>query len=101
MGPKCLATGLYLPHDVILLQYREDVIDEPVEYETRWEPEEKECEHDRHKLEHFRLDRIWRFRLHHLGQEHGDTHEDWKYEGDLTRVYWPFFHHRPAMHTIL
>src|SRR6185369_14573656 len=75
-----LAMGRFVavehPLDLPLLCDGKDVVDQPVQHQSRGEEKEEDAEDERHELHHLRLHRVRRNRIHLGLQDHGDGHQD-------------------------
>src|SRR5512143_4139858 len=58
-----------------LLRNGEDVVHQPVKYQSGRKEEKENTECHRHDLHHFRLDRIWRRRIQIGLYDHGRAHQ--------------------------
>src|SRR3979490_2430252 len=73
--------GLFPDHagDLPLLQYRQDVVAEPVENQARGEKVEHHAERKRHDHHYLGLNRIGRRGIHFGLNDHGSHHQRWKH----------------------
>lgn len=69
-----------LAGNVPLLADRQNVVHQPVQYQTGWEPEEEDGEYHRHQLHDLGLHRIRRSWVQAHLQHHTGAHQDWQNE---------------------